>query len=99
MKTMVKCMIAIAAASALVALSTSAAIAEICERRYCPVVETAREAITASYVSADPGGSWSASSSAPTAHPYTYRLSSPCEFDAAAGNACRAEDDAACPAP
>src|SRR3712207_543245 len=71
-----------------------------CDRYVCdgPEVTAGSGALNATYVTSS-GQSWSASKLAPEAHPYTYRLSSPCAFDAAAGNACRAEDDAACPAP
>jgi hypothetical protein len=85
------------------ALVTAPAIARAdhvdCGQRICPHVQTAPGSLNAAYVEASASANWSATTAAPEAHPFTYRLSSPCAFDAAAGNPCRAEDDAACPAP
>ena len=92
--------LAIAIASlGILSAHTATAYAAECGLRICPVVETTPGALTAAYVVASPGDSWMASNAAPSAHPYTYRLSTPCELDTAAGGACRPDDDALCPAP
>lgn len=69
---------------------------ENCGRRACPDVEYQPGALTAAYVEVQPGTSWVASNDAPAAHPWTYRLLSPCDVDAAAGDTCRPDDDALC---
>src|SRR5919112_682495 len=68
-----------------------------CSRIFCPEVNTAPGALTAS-VAVETDGSWIVSNDAVETSPYTYRLRTPCEVDTAAGNACRPDDDAVCPA-
>jgi hypothetical protein len=70
-----------------------------CDRRFCPVVETASGAITATYVSTDSGSSWVASNVAPVAHPYTYRLIDPCVVNDATTGSCQGQDFRDCPTP
>lgn len=69
-----------------------------CELRICPHVDTAPGALTAAYV-AQSDGAWMASNDAPADSPHAYRLRTPCQVDSSAGDACRADDEALCPAP
>jgi hypothetical protein len=64
-----------------------------------PEVSAGHGTLNAAYVAAEPGESWVASTSAPEAHPYTYRLIDPCvENDTTTGN-CQGVDFRACPTP
>src|SRR3954447_18946887 len=78
---------------------SGARAANDCDRRFCPVVETAPGAITAAYISAASGGSWVASNIAPVAHPYTYRLIDPCVANDATTGSCQGRDFRDCPPP
>jgi hypothetical protein len=68
-------------------------------RRLCeePVVGIGDGSLTAAYVAADGGGFLVATNAAPGAHPYTYRLLTPCAAAQAAGEPCQDSDDRACP--
>lgn len=68
-----------------------------CGQRICPEVRPIPGALTAAYAAQDATGQWIATNEAPVDSPYTYRLQSPCQVDAAAGDACRPDDDALCP--
>ncbi len=70
-----------------------------CRRGGCPEVQGAGDVLTASYVASTTGGGHAASNEPPTPQPYRYRLRTPCEVDTAAGDVCRPDDDALCPAP
>ncbi len=70
-----------------------------CFRGGCTDVQTTEEALEVSYITAAPGGSYAASNHPPVPQPYRYRLRTPCEVDTAAGDICRPDDDALCPAP
>jgi hypothetical protein len=61
-----------------------------------PEVGLAPGALTASYVAQGTSGEWTAATSAPVDHPWTYQLSTPCQLDTAAGGLCRPDDDAVC---
>jgi hypothetical protein len=92
-------LVAIAAMGiALVCGPATYASADDC-RRLCeePDVGIGQGALTAAYVAADAGGLRVASNAAPEAHPYTYRLLTPCAAAQAAGEPCQDSDDRACP--
>src|SRR5690349_9469364 len=78
--------------------SISTAHADDC-RRSCdgPQVGIGAGALTAAYVAQDQNRAWVASNAAPPAHPYIYRLLSPCAAATAAGEPCQDSDDRACP--
>ncbi len=61
-----------------------------------PEIGLAPGALTASYVAQHPSDEWTATNSAPFDHPWTYKLSTPCQLDTAAGGSCRPDDDAVC---
>jgi hypothetical protein len=82
-----------------IAGASSARAADDCDRRFCPAVEAASGAITATYVFTASDGFPVASNAAPVAHPYTYRLIDPCVANDATTGGCQGQDFRDCPTP
>jgi hypothetical protein len=86
-------------AFALLIIGLDAASAANCTGITCehPQVAAGPGALTAAYVSQQPGGSWAASNEAPADRPYTYALQRPCVVDDRDNGGCRPSDFQQCP--